>query len=535
MSAATTALHELGVADIRRALAAREFSCTELVTHLLARIGQQQAALGAFLHVDESGALVAAARADQRLAAGDSAPLLGVPIAHKDIFVTANAPTTAGSKMLQGYRSPFDATVVARLGEGEIGTVDLAGAAIHAPGAGANTQAPGANAQPPGAGAVSLGKLNCDEFAMGSGNENSAYFVARNPWDTARVPGGSSGGSAAAVAARLLPAATGTDTGGSIRQPASFTGITGIKPTYGVCSRYGMIAFASSLDQAGPLARSAEDCALLLSAMSGFDARDATSAQRPPQDFTAQMRTPREGASAARPLQGLRIGLPKEFFPAGLAGDVEAAVRAALQALQALGATLVDVSLPRTELSIPVYYIIAPAEASSNLSRFDGVKFGHRAAEHGDLLDMYKKTRAQGFGAEVKRRIMIGAYVLSHGYYDAYYLQAQRLRRMIADDFQACFKQCDVIAGPVAPSVAWKLGEQGSDPLQAYLADIFTLPASLAGLPGMSLPAGFGAHGMPVGLQLIGNYFAEGQLLHTAHALQQATDWHRRAPQARTV
>jgi aspartyl-tRNA(Asn)/glutamyl-tRNA(Gln) amidotransferase subunit A len=365
---------------------------------------------------------------------------------------------------------------------------------------------------------------------MGSGNENSAYGPVKNPWDTTRVPGGSSGGSAAAVAARLVPAATGTDTGGSIRQPASFTNTTGIKPTYGVCSRYGMIAFASSLDQAGPLARSAEDCALLLSAMSGFDERDATSAERPPQDFHQQMLQARPGATAARPLEGLRIGLPKEFFPAGLAGDVDITVRRALAEFQKLGAVLVDVSLPRTELSIPVYYIIAPAEASSNLSRFDGVKFGHRAAQHGDLLDMYKRTRAEGFGPEVKRRIMIGTYVLSHGYYDAYYLQAQKLRRMIADDFQRCFEGCDLIAGPVAPSVAWKHGEQGDDPVKAYLADIFTLPASLAGLPGMSLPAGFGEHGMPVGLQLIGNYFAEGQLLHAAHAFQQATDWHQRSP-----
>ena len=349
-----------------------------------------------------------------------------------------------------------------------------------------------------------------------------------------RVPGGSSGGSAAAVAARLVPAATGTDTGGSIRQPASFSGITGIKPTYGVCSRYGMIAFASSLDQAGPMARSAEDCALLLSAMSGFDTHDATSAQRPAQDFHAQMLSARPGASATRPLEGLRIGLPAEFFPAALAADVNGAVRAALAQYEKLGATLVDVSLPRTELSIPVYYIIAPAEASSNLSRFDGVRYGHRAADYADLMEMYKKSRAEGFGAEVKRRIMIGAYVLSHGYYDAYYLQAQKLRRMIADDFQACFQRCDLIAGPVAPSVAWHIGEQGGDPLQAYLADIFTLPASLAGLPGMSVPAGF-AHsaqggGMPVGLQLIGNYFQEGMLLHAAHAFQQATDHHLALP-----
>jgi len=492
----SAALHDMGVAALGRALADKSVSSEEVTAHLLGRIGAQQA-MGAFLQVDAEGAIATAKAADARRAAGEATPLLGVPIAHKDIFVTTALPTTAGSKMLAGYRSPFDATVVARLGA---------------------------------AGAVSLGKLNCDEFAMGSANENSAYFPAHNPWDVSRVPGGSSGGSAAAVAARLLPAATGTDTGGSIRQPASFTGITGIKPTYGVCSRYGMIAFASSLDQAGPMARSAEDCALLLSAMSGFDERDSTSAQRPPQDFHAQMLTARDGASTAKPLAGLRIGLPKEFFPAGLAGDVDAAVRRALAELEKLGATLVDVSLPRTELSIPVYYIIAPAEASSNLSRFDGVKFGHRAAKYTDLLDMYKKSRAEGFGAEVKRRIMIGTYVLSHGYYDAYYLQAQKLRRMIADDFQACFTQCDVIAGPVAPSVAWKLGEQGDDPLQAYLADIFTLPASLAGLPGMSVPAGLGSHGMPVGLQLIGNYFDEGRLLHAAHALQQATDWHLQAP-----
>jgi aspartyl-tRNA(Asn)/glutamyl-tRNA(Gln) amidotransferase subunit A len=492
----SAALHTLGVAALSRELAAGTVSSVELARAFLGRVASRPE-LGAFLAVDEAGALAQAAAADARRAAGQATALTGVPIAHKDIFVTRELPTTAGSKMLAGYQSPFDATVVARLAA---------------------------------AGTVTLGKLNCDEFAMGSSNENSAFASVKNPWDLSRVPGGSSGGSAAAVAAGLVPAATGTDTGGSIRQPASFTGITGIKPTYGVCSRYGMVAFASSLDQAGPMARSAEDCALLLSAMSGFDERDATSAERPPQDFHAQMLAAREGASAAKPLQGLRVGLPKEFFPAALAADVNGAVRAALAELEKLGATLVDVSLPRTELSIPVYYIIAPAEASSNLGRFDGVKFGHRAAQHGDLLDMYKKTRAEGFGPEVKRRIMIGTYVLSHGYYDAYYLQAQKLRRMIADDFQACFQQCDLIAGPVAPTVAWKLGEQAGDPLQAYLADIFTLPASLAGLPGMSVPAGFGAGGMPVGLQLIGNYFQEGALLHAAHALQQATDFHTRTP-----
>ncbi|WP_431260077.1 Asp-tRNA(Asn)/Glu-tRNA(Gln) amidotransferase subunit GatA [Roseateles chitinivorans] len=492
----TPPLHHLGVAELGRALRAKTVSSTELTQHLLARVAATKD-LGAFLHIDEAYALARAKDADTRLAQGEAGALIGIPLAHKDIFVTRDMPTTAGSKMLEGYLSPFDATVVERL-----------------------------NA----AGTVSLGKLNCDEFAMGSANENSAYFKALNPWDRTRVPGGSSGGSAVAVAAGLVPVTTGTDTGGSIRQPASFSGITGIKPTYGVCSRYGMIAFASSLDQAGVFARSAEDCALLLSAMSGFDERDATSVQQPPQDFSAQMLAARDGATAAQPLRGLRIGLPKEFFPAALSSDVDSAVRAGLAELEKLGATLVDVSLPRTELAIPVYYIIAPAEASSNLSRFDGVKFGHRAKDHGNLIDMYEKTRAEGFGAEVKRRIMIGSYVLSHGYYDAYYLQAQKLRRMIADDFQQAFQHCDLIAGPVAPTVAWKQGEGADDPVKAYLADIFTLPGSLAGLPGMSVPVGTGEGGMPVGLQLLGNYFKEGTLLHAAHALQQATDWHRQTP-----
>jgi aspartyl-tRNA(Asn)/glutamyl-tRNA(Gln) amidotransferase subunit A len=496
----SSAVHDLGVAALARALAAQELSALEATTAYLA--SAQADAHGAFLHLAADAARSAASAIDARRARGEALPpLAGVPIAHKDIFVTTGMPTTAGSKMLAGYQSPFDATVVERLAA---------------------------------AGCVSLGKLNCDEFAMGSANENSAYGPARNPWSRERVPGGSSGGSAAAVAAGLVAAATGTDTGGSIRQPAGFCGITGIKPTYGVCSRWGMVAFASSLDQAGPLARSAEDCAMLLSAMSGFDARDATSAERPAQDFHAQMLAPRAGATASKPLAGLRVGLPKEFFPAALAADVNNALRTALTQLESLGATLVDVSLPRTELAIPVYYIIAPAEASSNLSRYDGVRYGHRAAQHGDLLDMYKKSRSQGFGAEVQRRIMIGAYVLSHGYYDAYYLQAQKLRRMIADDFQACFQHCDVIAGPVAPTVAWKLGAQDEDPVKAYLADIFTLPASLAGLPGMSVPAGFGDANMPVGLQLIGNYFGEGQLLHTAHAFQQASDWHARRPGSAT-
>ncbi|MDH3209421.1 MAG: Asp-tRNA(Asn)/Glu-tRNA(Gln) amidotransferase subunit GatA [Burkholderiaceae bacterium] len=477
-------------------LDAGETSSVEITTHLLARVEGHQH-LNAFLCVDKEGALRQARAADERRGRGERGALLGIPVAHKDIFVTRELPTTAASKMLVNYRSPFDATIVERLSV---------------------------------AGTVTLGKLNCDEFAMGSANENSAFGAVRNPWDASRVPGGSSGGSAAAVAARLLPAATGTDTGGSIRQPASFSGVSGIKPTYGTCSRWGLIAFASSLDQAGPLARSAEDCALLLSAMSGFDPLDSTSAERPPQDFHAQTISTHAGASGAKPLAGLRIGLPTEFFPAALAADVDGAIRAALAELEKLGAALVDVSLPRTELAIPVYYIIAPAEASANLARFDGVRFGHRAQSYADLEDMYKKTRAQGFGAEVKRRIMIGTYVLSHGYYDAYYLQAQKLRRMIADDFQRCFTQCDLIAGPVAPNVAWKIDGKRDDPVAAYLADIFTLPASLAGLPGMSVPAGFGEGGLPVGLQLIGNYFDEGRVLHTAHAFQRATDWHRRSP-----
>ena len=503
MSAALNAdLHDLGVTELAAKLAAKEVSSVELTQHFLARIKAQDA-LGAFLATDEGVSLAQAKAADARLAAGERTPLLGVPLAHKDVFVTRDFPTTAGSKMLENYRSPFDATVVSRLGI-------------------------------PGAGMVTLGKLNCDEFAMGSGNDNSAYQPVHNPWDLSRVPGGSSGGSAAAVAARLLPAATGTDTGGSIRQPASLTGITGIKPTYGRCSRYGMVAFASSLDQAGPLARSALDCALLLSAMAGPDPdRDSTSLDLPAVDYATDLIAASArgtGASALKCLQGLRIGLPTQFFGAGCAPDVLAAVRAALGEFEKLGATLVDVSLPLTELSIPVYYVIAPAEASSNLSRFDGVRYGHRAANYTDLNDMYKKSRSEGFGIEVTRRIMIGTYVLSHGYYDAYYLKAQKIRRLIAQDFQTAFAQCDVIAGPVSPTVAWKIGEKSDDPLANYLADIYTLSSSLAGLPGMSVPAGFGAGGMPVGLQLIGNYFKEAQLLGMAHQFQLATDWHQKAP-----
>jgi aspartyl-tRNA(Asn)/glutamyl-tRNA(Gln) amidotransferase subunit A len=480
-------LHQLSVKALATLLKTKQVSAVEVATRFLARTGGNPH--NAFLDIDSEVTLAQAQASDAKLADGTAGPLEGVPVAHKDVFVTRDFATTAGSKILSGYRSPFDATVVQRLRT---------------------------------AGMVTLGKLNCDEFAMGSANENSAYGPVQNPWDTSRVPGGSSGGSAAAVAAGLAPAVTGTDTGGSIRQPASFCGITGIKPTYGRASRYGMIAYASSLDQAGPMARSAEDCALLLSALCGADVdRDATSLDMPTEDFSASLN---------QSLEGLRIGIPKEFFGEGLHPDVRAAVDGALREYEKLGAQLVPISLPRTELSIPVYYIIAPAEASSNLSRFDGVKFGHRAKDYTDLVDMYKKTRAEGFGNEAKRRIMTGAYVLSHGYYDAYYLQAQKIRRMIADDFQNAFKQCDVIAGPVAPSVAWKLGENANDPVADYLADIFTLPASLAGLPGMSVPAGFGAHNMPVGLQLIGNYFKEAQLLNAAHQLQQATDWHTRTP-----
>ena len=493
MSTSTANWHRLTLSEQSHSLASGATTSVALVEHALARV-QAHADLGAFLHVDAQAALAAARQSDARRAAQQSlGPLDGLPIAHKDIFVTQGMPTTAASRMLKDYHSPFDATVVSKLAQ---------------------------------AGTISLGKLNCDEFAMGGANENSAWGVARNPWQREHIPGGSSGGSAVAVAARLVAAATGTDTGGSIRQPAALSGITGIKPTYGRCSRYGMIAFASSLDQAGPMAQTAQDCAMLLQAMSGFDPLDATSAQQAVPDFVGALSTPRAGADAAQPLRGLRVGVPKEFFGEGVSADVLAATRVALERLQALGAQLVDIDLPRTALSIPVYYIIAPAEASSNLSRYDGVKFGHRTQDYRDLAEMYAKTRAEGFGPEVKRRIMIGTYVLSHGYYDAYYLQAQKLRRMIADDFQRAFAQCDLIAGPVTPTVARRIGSQ-TDPLADYLADIFTLPASLAGLPALSMPCGSGQAGLPVGLQLIGNYWDEAQLLHTAHAFQQATDWHR--------
>ncbi|AWI76388.1 Asp-tRNA(Asn)/Glu-tRNA(Gln) amidotransferase GatCAB subunit A [Parazoarcus communis] len=478
---------------LRSALDDKQISSVELAGLFLDRIEARNPTLNAFITIDREGALAAASAADARIARGEAGPLTGIPLAHKDVFCTEGVLTTCGSKMLSNFVSPYDAHVVSLLKN---------------------------------AGAVSLGKTNMDEFAMGSSNENSHFGPARNPWNPGHVPGGSSGGSAAAVAARLVPIATGTDTGGSVRQPAAFTGVTGIKPTYGTVSRYGMIAYASSLDQGGAFGASAEDCALLLSAMTGFDARDSTSLDRPAENY-ADALVP---ASSDKPLAGLRIGLPREFFADGMSDEVRAAIDAAIEQYRALGATTVEVSLPNAKLAIPAYYVIAPAEASSNLSRFDGVRFGHRAAEYGDLNDMYCKSRAEGFGAEVKRRILVGTYVLSHGYYDAYYLQAQKLRRLIAEDFRKALSECDVIAGPTSPTTAWALGAMGDDPVQMYLADIYTIAVNLAGLPGLSHPCGFGAGSLPVGMQLIGNYFAEGKLLATAHQYQQATDWHLQRP-----
>jgi len=479
--------------QLSQALAAREVSSVELSTLFLKRIERLNPEINAFVTVDREKTLKMAAEADARIAAGTAGPLTGVPIAQKDIFCAEGWTTTCGSKMLANFVSPYDATVIDKM----------------------HRQA----------GLVSLGKTNMDEFAMGSSNETSYFGPVKNPWDFTRVPGGSSGGSAAAVAARLAPAATGTDTGGSIRQPAALCNLTGLKPTYGVVSRYGMIAFASSLDQAGPMAVSAEDCALLLNTMVGFDERDSTSLDRPVENYARLLDQP----SADQPLAGLRIGLPKEFFGEGCDASVMAAVQEAIAEYRRLGASTVEVSLPNSHLSVPAYYVIAPAEASSNLSRFDGVRYGYRAPDYGNLDDMYMKTRAQGFGAEVKRRILIGAYVLSHGYYDAYYLQAQRIRRLIANDFVEAFKSCDVILGPTSPSTAFRLGEKAADPVQMYLSDIYTIAVNLAGLPGMSLPCGF-ADGLPVGMQLIGNYFDEARLLDVAHRYQLATDWHQRRP-----
>jgi aspartyl-tRNA(Asn)/glutamyl-tRNA(Gln) amidotransferase subunit A len=470
------------------ALRAKELSSVELTHAVLARVETAQSALNAFVTVDAEGALAQARAADAALAKGDAPPLAGVPIAHKDVMMTAGLKTTCGSRMLANFTAPYDAFVVEGLRK---------------------------------AGTVLIGKTNMDEFAMGSSNESSFFGTVKNPWNTDYVPGGSSGGSAAAVSARLVPGATGTDTGGSIRQPASLSGICGMKPTYGVCSRYGLIAFASSLDTPGMFARTAEDCGLLLNAMAGHDPRDSTSLDRPREDYTRDL---------GKPLSGLRIGLPAEYFGSGIDADVAAAIDAALAEFRKLGATTVDVALPNVNLSVPVYYVIAPAEASSNLSRFDGVRYGHRAAKYTDLMDMYKKSRAEGFGPEVKRRILVGTYVLSHGYYDAYYLKAQQVRRLIADDFARAYGKCDVIMGPTAPSPAFKFGAKTDDPVQMYLNDIFTIAGNLTGAPAMSIPCGFDRRGLPIGLQIQGGYFAEARLLNIAHRFQQATDWHDRAP-----
>ena len=469
-------------------LAEKKISSAELTAEFLKHARALNPRYNAFITFSEEASLAQAHAADMMIASGDAKPLTGVPIAQKDIFCTKGWLTTCGSRMLSNFVSPYDAGVIERF-----------------------------NA----AGAVNIGKTNMDEFAMGSSNETSFYGPVRNPWDIAAVPGGSSGGSACAVAARMAPAATGTDTGGSIRQPASLCGISGLKPTYGLASRYGMIAFASSLDQAGPMAKSAEDLALMLNVMTGFDPRDSTSLQREPEDYTRDLR---------KPLEGMRIGLPKEYFVDEISDDVARAVEASIAEYRKLGAKTVEVSLPNTSLSVPVYYVLAPAEASSNLSRFDGVRYGYRAPEYDDLNDMYRKSRAQGFGAEVKRRILIGTYVLSHGYYDAYYIQAQKLRRLIAQDFAEAFEQCDIIMGPTSPTVAFDLGEKSNDPVQMYLSDAYTIAVNLAGLPGMSIPVGFGQKNRPVGLHIVGNYFSEAQMLNVAHQYQLVTDWHTRMP-----
>ncbi len=469
-------------------LQTKQISSVELTQTYLDRIAQLNPEINAFITLDADKSLAQAKQADAMIAAGKATALTGIPIAQKDIFVAQGWRTTCGSKMLESFIGPYDATVIQQFNQ---------------------------------AGAVNLGKTNMDEFAMGSSNETSYFGKVQNPWDRSRVPGGSSGGSAAAVAARLCAAATGTDTGGSIRQPASLCGLSGLKPTYGLASRYGMIAFVSSLDQAGPMARSCEDMALMMNVMVSYDERDSTSLNHPKEDYTREL---------GKPLKGLKIGLPKEYFSEGLDNNVATIVQAAIDVYRKLGAEMVDISLPNTRLSIPVYYVLAPAEASSNLSRYDGVRYGHRAKEYGDLMDMYCKTRAEGFGAEVKRRILIGTYVLSAGYYDAYYLQAQKIRRLIAQDFENAFKQCDVIMGPTAPSTAFKIGEKADDPISMYLQDIYTIAVNLAGLPGMSVPAGF-SNNLPVGLQIIGNYFDEARMLNIGHAYQQVTDWHNRMPE----
>jgi len=481
-------MHQLTLAEIARGLAAKQFSSEELTRTLLARIQALDPQLNAFITVTEALALEQARAADVRRANGDNSLLLGAPIAHKDLFCTQGIRTSCASRMLDNFEAPYDATVVEKLAA---------------------------------AGAVTLGKTNMDEFAMGSANENSYYGPVKNPWQLEHVPGGSSGGSAAAVAARLLPATTGTDTGGSIRQPAAFTNLTGLKPTYGRVSRWGMIAYASSLDQAGPLARTAEDCALLLQGMAGFDPKDSTSIDEPVPDYTATLNDS---------LEGLRIGVPKEYFGAGLDPRIGERVQASIRELEKLGAVIKEISLPTMQHAVPAYYVIAPAEASSNLSRFDGVRFGYRCDSPVDLTDLYKRSRGEGFGPEVQRRIMVGAYALSAGYYDAYYLKAQRIRRLIKNDFMAAFQDVDVIVGPTTPNPAWKLGAKGSDPVAAYLEDVYTITANLAGLPGLSMPVGF-ADGLPVGAQLLAPYFQEGRLLNIAHRYQQITDWHLQSPE----
>ena len=474
--------------ELSAALAARKVSSVELTQLFLARIAKLNPELNAFITVDAGRAMEDARSADARRSAGEAGALLGIPVAQKDIFCTRGLATTCGSKMLANFVSPYDAHVIEKFG---------------------------------GAGAVLLGKTNMDEFAMGSSNESSHFGPVKNPWRTSAVPGGSSGGSAAAVAARMAPAATGTDTGGSIRQPAAFSGVCGLKPTYGVVSRFGMIAFASSLDQGGPMAKTAADLAALLNVMAGFDARDSTSLERPGENYARDL---------DQPVAGLRIGLPREYFGEGVDPDVAARVRESIRWFESQGAKTVEITLPNTHLAVPVYYVLAPAEASSNLARFDGVRYGHRASGYADLYEMYCKTRAEGFGAEVKRRILVGTYVLSHGYYDAYYLQAQKIRRLIAKDFSEAFTRCDLIMGPAAPTTAFEIGAMSEDPVQMYLNDIFTIPASLAGLPGMSIPCGFDAKGLPVGLQVMGNYFSEARMLNAAHQYQKATDWHLRVP-----
>ncbi len=480
-------MHQNSIPQLSAALHRREISSEELTRHYLARIAALDAELNSFITVAEDQAISQARAADKKLADGSAGPLTGIPLAHKDIFCTQGLRTSCGSRMLDNFVSPYDATMVARLAQ---------------------------------AGMVTLGKTNMDEFAMGSSNETSYYGPVRNAWDLERVPGGSSGGSATAVAARLTPLATGTDTGGSIRQPAALCGITGLKPTYGRVSRYGMVAFASSLDQAGPMARTAEDAAWLLSAMSGYDARDSTSIERPVDDYPAAL---------GGELEGLKIGLPREYFGEGLSAEVDAVMRAALQQYESFGARITDISLPNSALAVPTYYVVAPAECSSNLSRFDGVRYGYRCDEPRDLEDLYKRSRGEGFGPEVKRRIMIGTYALSAGYYDAYYLKAQKVRRLIRDDFREAFEQVDVIMGPTSPTPAFKLGEKTEDPVSMYLSDIYTIAVNLAGLPGVSIPAGF-VQNRPVGLQIIGDYFNEAQLLNVAHRYQQVTDWHNRVP-----